>query len=174
MRTPVFEAPAFEPSLVPVFDPASVTNAERGSAAGRVVRPGAVPAAAGELERRRPADLSEVAAAWRQVIEERAAPERPADLAGYVGQGPRRGNEAEPVKPARPTDLGSYAAEGRPGGIGAAWQQETWRRPEHLGDEAAKRRPEPAKRRPATLADHVPAQRRGEDEPEESSDVRRP
>jgi hypothetical protein len=147
-RRPVFEAPAFEPSLVPVFDPASVTNAG--------------PAPVSE-ERRRPADLSEVAAAWREVIEQRSAPDRPSDLAGYVGQSPRRAGEpGQPPKPGgRPTDLGSYTAEGRQAeGYGQTWQQETWRRPEHLGDEP----PKPP-RRPATLADHVPAQRRPEDAP---------
>jgi hypothetical protein len=200
--TPVFEAPAFEPSLVPIFDPASATNTEPvpettpasdsapapDSDPAFGVRPEAVPAptfapqtAPAGPDRRRPADLGEVAAAWRQVIEHRSAPERPADLAGYVGQNPRATADAEQPKPSRPTDLGSYTAtqpelsggwrpaiagrEARPadlGQYGQTWQQETWRRPEHLGDEP----PKPP-RRPATLADHLPAQRRPEAEPGE-------
>jgi hypothetical protein len=213
----VFEAPAFEPSLVPVFDPASV--AEVGE----------------ETKRRRPADLSEVAAAWRKVIEQRSLPERPADLGGYVGQAPQanlagrapeanpagQGSRGEPAgevwrsepggevwrseaagagprpevqlpKPSRPTDLGSYTAAAgsrrpaaaRPADLGPSWQRETWRRPEHLGDEVPTPRPPaeaPKPRRPATLADHLPVQRRpgdgprreGAAEPEEQPEARR-
>jgi hypothetical protein len=124
-----------------------------------------------------------VAAAWRRVIEHRAPiTERPADLAGYVGQN-QRPAEPEP-RTSRPTDLSSYPAarpadpgevtggwrpaiEGRDarpadlGQYGQTWQPvESWRRPEHLGEQ-----PAPPRRRPASLADHVPAPRRRAEEP---------
>ena len=191
---PSFDTRAPEPSFgTRAPEPSFDTRAPEPAFEPRVPRPRIpepafetrVPEPVADATPRRPADLSDVAAAWRKVIENRPpVTERPADLAGYVGQTPRRTTPApEPERGDRPTDLGSYSAtrpadlgevtggwrpaiggrEARPadlGQYGQTWQPaESWR-PETLGDQP----PAAPVRRPASLADTVPKPRRPRDD----------